>query len=332
MDPISAVSFASSVVQLVHFSLATVKTVHDVWQTGSSAGIANSKEIGAKLASFSSAVETGLQSSQARAHALTQEEKDLVDVGTKCRSIAERLGTELAKIEVQDLGSRKRKMSVAFKTVLNKGKIERIKIELEEMQKVLETGLLVTLKCVKMPLLFRYSFTLTEVYRQKIDTESLQCEQGFASLSSDQQTITTNLAESQTKLESLVATSTERTIEAVNESATNVTKTLQDYHTRKKFYNQVKESLFFPEINAREEHIEQEFDGFEDSNTWVFSDHLKPDLDRKWDNFPEWLRSGSGIYWINGVPGSGKSTLMSFINSHQKKRSCYVLGRVTGNW
>jgi hypothetical protein len=29
-----------------------------------------------------------------------------------------------------------------------------------------------------------------------------------------------------------------------------------------------------------------------------------------WDDLGQWLRSGHGIYWIHGKPGSGKSTLM----------------------
>lgn len=32
-----------------------------------------------------------------------------------------------------------------------------------------------------------------------------------------------------------------------------------------------------------------------------------------WDDLAEWLRCGSGTYWVNGKAGSGKSTLMSFI-------------------
>jgi hypothetical protein len=34
---------------------------------------------------------------------------------------------------------------------------------------------------------------------------------------------------------------------------------------------------------------------------------------RKWSNFDRWLRSGEGAYWINGKPGSGKSTLVKFL-------------------
>jgi hypothetical protein len=43
---------------------------------------------------------------------------------------------------------------------------------------------------------------------------------------------------------------------------------------------------------------------------WIFkdSDHGQP-----WSNFSHWLRSGEGIYWINGKAGSGKSTMMRYI-------------------
>ncbi|KAF8860239.1 hypothetical protein BDZ45DRAFT_575436, partial [Acephala macrosclerotiorum] len=44
---------------------------------------------------------------------------------------------------------------------------------------------------------------------------------------------------------------------------------------------------------------------------WIFSDTRQWKL--PWSDFREWLEKGSGIYWINGKPGSGKSTLMKHI-------------------
>ncbi|XXH00842.1 histone H4-like TAF Taf6, SAGA complex subunit [Hypoxylon texense] len=35
--------------------------------------------------------------------------------------------------------------------------------------------------------------------------------------------------------------------------------------------------------------------------------------DTPWDNFNDWLKSDSKIYWISGKPGSGKSTLMKYL-------------------
>ncbi|CAN9171605.1 unnamed protein product [Alternaria alternata] len=37
-----------------------------------------------------------------------------------------------------------------------------------------------------------------------------------------------------------------------------------------------------------------------------------------WDDLGQWLRSGHGIYWIHGKPGSGKSTLMKFLYNHPR--------------
>jgi len=36
----------------------------------------------------------------------------------------------------------------------------------------------------------------------------------------------------------------------------------------------------------------------------------------KWDDLSEWLRSGSGMCWISGKAGSGKSILMKFVHSY----------------
>lgn len=36
----------------------------------------------------------------------------------------------------------------------------------------------------------------------------------------------------------------------------------------------------------------------------------------RWADFSEWLRSGKGVYWISGKAGSGKSTLMKYIVTH----------------
>ncbi|KAI0449273.1 hypothetical protein F5B21DRAFT_520500 [Xylaria acuta] len=47
---------------------------------------------------------------------------------------------------------------------------------------------------------------------------------------------------------------------------------------------------------------------------WVFSDVLPDGSSRV--GFRSWLRSGNGIFWIRGKPGSGKPTLMKFISQH----------------
>ncbi|KAI1643999.1 uncharacterized protein F4817DRAFT_231917 [Daldinia loculata] len=67
-------------------------------------------------------------------------------------------------------------------------------------------------------------------------------------------------------------------------------------------YEAILNSLYVPEGDRRVEEID---DKFEDTFDWIYD---QPD-----SGFGEWLQSDTGLFWINGKPGSGKSTLMKFI-------------------
>jgi hypothetical protein len=70
---------------------------------------------------------------------------------------------------------------------------------------------------------------------------------------------------------------------------------------------QVVKTLQFPQIKGREFTIPE---AHKTTFTWIF--------DCQTTNFSSWLRSYGGVYWIYGKAGSGKSTLMKFLLSHQK--------------
>jgi hypothetical protein len=53
------------------------------------------------------------------------------------------------------------------------------------------------------------------------------------------------------------------------------------------------ESLHFRTINEREERISEPY---QKTFEWIWDESKSR---RKWTNFPRWLRSGTGIYWIN---------------------------------
>lgn len=74
-------------------------------------------------------------------------------------------------------------------------------------------------------------------------------------------------------------------------------------------------SLSFTSISDRRESLDMPY---HETFQWIFEDQKSSD--RPWSSFAEWLRSGTGIYWISGKLGSGKSTLMRYIceNAHTK--------------
>jgi hypothetical protein len=75
-------------------------------------------------------------------------------------------------------------------------------------------------------------------------------------------------------------------------------------------------ALSFPVMHDREEAI-----AIAEASTfdWIF----RPPrcTDRPWDNFSEWLKGEASFYWINGKAGSGKSTLMKHLTSHEETRA-----------
>ena len=72
--------------------------------------------------------------------------------------------------------------------------------------------------------------------------------------------------------------------------------------------------LWFRKIDERKDSISEPH-----PNTlqWVFEPSERASL---WADLPTWLQSGSGIYWLSGKAGSGKSTLMKHIYSDRRTK------------
>ncbi|CAG9977302.1 unnamed protein product, partial [Clonostachys byssicola] len=69
------------------------------------------------------------------------------------------------------------------------------------------------------------------------------------------------------------------------------------------------ENKMYNELSSRELHtrVDQIEDPYENTFSWIF----------ELPSFCNWLQAGSGLFWINGKPGSGKSTLMKYIYQSQ---------------
>ncbi|EWG35847.1 hypothetical protein FVEG_00047 [Fusarium verticillioides 7600] len=74
-------------------------------------------------------------------------------------------------------------------------------------------------------------------------------------------------------------------------------------------------TLWFRMINDRSESISR---NHRDTLQWAIEGSNN---NESWHNLASWLLNCSGIYWVSGKAGSGKSTLMKFVFGHQRTTS-----------
>ena len=85
---------------------------------------------------------------------------------------------------------------------------------------------------------------------------------------------------------------------------------------RPKKAQSVLNSLYFDELHDREFSMRS---AHMTTYNWIFGNCN--DATYKDVKFFDWLVRGSGIYWINGKAGSGKSTLMKLVHNHECTKS-----------
>lgn len=75
------------------------------------------------------------------------------------------------------------------------------------------------------------------------------------------------------------------------------------------------DSLWYRMLDHRRNSVPEAYSGTFD---WALN---PPAEDVEWDNLSHWLQSGSGLYWIYGKPGSGKTTLIKYLYDNSVTRS-----------
>jgi hypothetical protein len=90
----------------------------------------------------------------------------------------------------------------------------------------------------------------------------------------------------------------------------------QESKLRSSIQKQITQSLKFDSMHTRYEEI---LDAHTETFEWVF--HEPTAEQPPWSNFSDWLKTGKGVYWVSGKPGSGKSTLMKHIFDNKRRES-----------
>ncbi|KAL8740009.1 MAG: hypothetical protein Q9184_008543, partial [Pyrenodesmia sp. 2 TL-2023] len=213
----------------------------------------------------------------------TQDDIEIVKLSSKCTKIAEDLLVELRKLGLEHSGLR-HAITKSVRVMRRKASLAEKQDLLEKYRRVLDTRILI-----------------------RLDTRSLKDTQDIQSLEEGVRALALGLEQGHVTVAQLLANYHRQLQEHIDRKLDSHAKAEEDRLT----HTRLLESLFFPEIVAREEQIPEAFDG---TCRWIFdSSDDQESKTRPWSNFREWLEAEQGIYWISGKPGSGKSTLMKYI-------------------
>ena len=213
----------------------------------------------------------------------TRDDIEIVKLSAECTKVAEDLLMELRKFRLEESGLW-HALTKSVRILRRKARLTEKQELLEKYRRVLDTGVLI-----------------------RLDARSLKDTQDLQSLEQGVQSLALGLEKGHNTVAQLLADGNRQLKEHIDMKFDSHAKATEDRisHTR------LRESLFFPDIVAREEQIS---DAFEGTCRWIFdSSDDQESNSRPWSNFRKWLETENGVYWISGKPGSGKSTLMKYI-------------------
>ncbi|KAI4710614.1 hypothetical protein J4E89_004202 [Alternaria sp. Ai002NY15] len=341
MDPISAVSIATSIVTFIDFTVKVVLLGHDVYQEGTTIGVSEIEHRAQELKSWVNGLRAPISG---RKDSLKDEYEALDRIIAGCSEV----GTEIIKY-LEDLIPRANKRSawksfhIALRTILKKEHIEGLVSRLEGYQQDLSLRLLALLnaktdahssevtqrlenletasKRIVQILTFTQSSSgssasprdLTgdpetkseNTRREKVLRVILGLEDGTTLSVADQ-----NLAIAGRE-DSAPGNSIERVITFRDQSNTEPVETVPN----EQFSPLATKVLVALNYRGLQSRFSDTAIAHHDTYEWIFK---APEQDRPWSNFTEWLSSENSLYWISGKAGSGKSTLMKYICSNPK--------------
>ncbi|CAM1503328.1 Fc.00g081040.m01.CDS01 [Cosmosporella sp. VM-42] len=320
MSGLEALALACSVMQVISFAVETIpacKAIYDGKPTSND----RLKENAAAVAKHTSEIQIYFNKLTD-----TSEYDDILAIAKKCEESALELGNIVPTSAGE--GSWTKAVKTKFKDWRNKNKVEKLEKSFQDCAKIMETQILLG-ECIRN------------------HARELRQSAQFSDLSQELRHFVSQYAAGHLEVLELVRSEHRQTRDHTTKEATtaaesvkaHVTTEIKDLKTRNFTAKQRKRflsSLKFKDMNARRNAImepnEATFNrifGIRDVtgiDSEVCENHYFPIqgysgfskglVDQTWDDFVEWLQSDGELYWISGKPGSGKSTLMQFLTTH----------------
>ncbi|KAH8790555.1 hypothetical protein F5882DRAFT_353638 [Hyaloscypha sp. PMI_1271] len=289
LDPITALSLASNVIQFVDFGSKLLSKTRELHKstTGALSENIELETITSDLKVLNSRLQLP-QLSQVSGNGLDESEKALVALSVKCTEIADELLGALDQLKAgDDLNKKWGSFRLALKNIRRRDKIESIASRLEAFRQELESHILVSIRIFYQ----QFASNQTTFVSQQNRTNDLI------------------VAESaRTRIELVDTIRNQHLPESNVSRSCGIEKKPEEQRKRDLIEQSLLESLDFSTMQDRFDSITPRH-----ARTFEWIYRTTGLHDRHWTDFPRWLSQGYGMYWVNGKAASGKSTLMRFI-------------------
>lgn len=310
MDPISALSLVANIFAVISFTGEVLSTAIQIREKGSTDRHRELLLLSRDLRKTSGRLRDSIKDSSVGDKSQHNEaDMEILELASKAVMTASHISDLMDKVRPKDLGI----LDVIKKTgltLLRKREIDEAEQRLKDLRDQLNFRLVVSL-------------------RDKLDAQSTLNSEVFTALNSQTRGIAQRFLESQVGLDAILSAQLDSNRQAARrheEIMASLGKGKPDdqdpiisneVDSRKLLWNMdraFRSSLWYATMEERQQGISSPHKGTLD---WVFQDSTA-EMTVPWDDFKHFVTKGCGTYWITGKAGSGKSTLMKYINTNPK--------------
>ncbi|RDW93948.1 uncharacterized protein DSM5745_01270 [Aspergillus mulundensis] len=316
MEPLSALSIATAVIQLVEFATKLVSKGKELYtsENGVLADHAEKAAISSRLNSLSKGLLLSINGI-ATSQKLSPAQEGLRQAAEETHAFAEDLLATLDRLKVDTSKRKWASFRQALKSVWTKDQLEGRMAMLDRLGRVVVIHLLMILNEGQIKAVATMDDALRSM-EDRIQNTLLQHRGGIEeTIDRLQQRLDSTAIQTTTQTKD---TGEEKRAKLLEEWAhdhrdvlSQITQTIQrsqlDQH-QKSFKKMFIKSLSLPKMYDRQNMI---YDNHDSTLGWVFQ--TSTEMSRTWYDLPRWLREPNGLYWVSGKAGSGKSTFMKWL-------------------
>ncbi|KAK1752365.1 hypothetical protein QBC47DRAFT_306088 [Echria macrotheca] len=308
-DPFTVLGATSSILTLVEFSWKLLSSAAAVYRTGESKDHAVLSTIAADIRQLAAPIV-----------ASPEYDQSLRDMIKESEAIAKALLDALEALKIQGKATVWKSFMVALKDVWKRKDIDAFSQRLVKLQSQVASHV----QMVVMNRVSAMSRALADMERANKDL-GVNMRTGFEGLRKDIIAAAEKAALNDSNDDAPALEVSENTDSLARGSAAGFSANLRDLSgTLTHLWNArrttgenltVLRSLYFNQIRTRYQKIPT---AHAETFEWIFRPETSDDPRTRQIQFTRWLRDRDGVFWIQGKPGSGKSTLMKFISQHDE--------------